>query len=370
MNAIHRVAQLDPTLAKSAPSFIISLRSISHAIWLSISLFMVSFVSVAAANPAANAPVSPIDDETQKFSLYLDNLRSEAALKGYSSEFLDTAFATIKLRKKVVTADKNQPETKLTLDTYLRTRVPDWKVNQALEKMAEHAVLLDKVSAEYGVQKRFIVALWGNESNFGRIQGSHPVLSSLVSLAFDGRREALFKKQFFAALNILSEGHVSIDAFNGSWAGAMGQSQFMPTSFLNYAVDGNGDGKKDIWSTPEDVFASIANFLSKEGWKDGQTWGRQVKLNDKFDLALLNEYSGLAKNKMRKLPAWKDLGITRFDGSPLPAVNISASLILPDDINGRIYLVYNNFHTLMRWNRSLYFGASVGYLADRIQKGS
>jgi membrane-bound lytic murein transglycosylase B len=274
------------------------------------------------------------------------------------------------MREKVVTADKNQPESKLTLDKYLSTRVPDWKVKQAVEKMHEHSELLDKVEKQYGVQKRFIVALWGNESNFGRIQGNHPVLSSLASLAFDGRREDLFKKQFFAALTILSEGHVSIDGFNGSWAGAMGQSQFMPTSFLAYAVDGNGDGKKDIWTTPEDVFASIANFLSTEGWDSTQTWGRQVKLGDDFDTSTLNKYSGLAKDKMLRMSAWTILGVTKFDGSELPAVNVKASLILPDDTDGRIYLAYNNFHTLMRWNRSLYFGVSVGYLADRIRKGS
>jgi membrane-bound lytic murein transglycosylase B len=305
-----------------------------------------------------------------QFAEYLAQLRTEAQSKGFADELLDAAFASITLREKVVKADKNQPETKLTLDKYLSTRVPDWKVKQALEKMQEHAELLNKVEKRYGVQKRFIVALWGNESNFGRIQGDHPVLSSLVSLAFDGRREALFKKQFFAALTILSEGHVDIDDFTGSWAGAMGQSQFMPTSFLSYAVDGDGDGKKDIWSTPEDIFSSIANFLAKEGWNHQQTWGRQVKLSDSFDINTLSTYSGLAKEQMQVMLAWSNLGVTKFNGAPLPGVNVTASLILPDDTSGRIYLVYNNFHTLMRWNRSLYFGVSVGYLADRIRKGS
>jgi membrane-bound lytic murein transglycosylase B len=314
--------------------------------------------------------ISQVNAQEASFDDYLKSLRLEAEQKGYPAALLDQAFATITLREKVVTADKNQPEKKLTLDTYLQTRVPDWKVKQALEKLQEHDALLTKVAKQYNVQKRFIVALWGNESNFGRIQGSHPVLSSLVSLAYDGRREALFKRQFFAALTILNEGHVSLEKFTGSWAGAMGQSQFMPSSFLTYAVDGNGDGKKDIWGTPEDVFASIANFLSQEGWNGAQTWGRQVKLSENFDDTQLNAVSGLAKSKMLSLQAWQNLGVTRFDGSALPNVSMKASLILPDDENGRIYLVYNNFHTLMRWNRSLYFGVSVGYLADRIRKGS
>lgn len=306
----------------------------------------------------------------KQFAEYVTQLRTEAEDKGFATELLDAAFASIKMREKVVKADKNQPETKLTLDKYLRTRVPDWKVKQAVEKIQEHAELLNKIEKKYGVQKRFIVALWGNESNFGRIQGNHPVLSSLASLAFDGRREALFKKQFFAALTIVAEGHVEIENFTGSWAGAMGQSQFMPTSFLSYAVDGNGDGKKDIWSTPEDVFSSIANFLSKEGWNSQQTWGRQVKLNDSFDINTLNKRSGLAKGNKLVMLEWSYLGVTKFDGAALPSVSLEASLILPDDVSGRIYLVYNNFHTLMRWNRSLYFGVSVGYLADRIRKGS
>lgn len=330
--------------------------------------FSVMFLFLCLLSPPALALKT--QNETADFTAYLEQLRAEAELKGFSPELLDSAFASIELREQVVKSDKNQPESKLTLDTYLSTRVPDWKVKQAVEKMQEHAQLLNAVEKKYGVQKRFIVALWGNESNFGRIQGNHPVLSSLASLAFDGRRETLFKKQFFAALTILSEGHVSLADFTGSWAGAMGQSQFMPTSFLTYAVDGNGDGKKDIWSTQEDVFASIANFLSKEGWKGDETWGRQVKLSETFDVANINKYSGLSKDKMLRISAWKMLGVTRFDGSELPHVNIQASLILPDDVNGRIYLAYNNFHTLMRWNRSLYFGVSVGYLADRIRKGS
>jgi membrane-bound lytic murein transglycosylase B len=329
---------------------------------LTVFLFL-TCLSLFSVSSQVNAQEASFDD-------YLKSLRLEAEQNGYPAALLDQAFATITLREKVVTADKNQPEKKLTLDTYLQTRVPDWKVKQALEKLQEHDALLTKVAKQYNVQKRFIVALWGNESNFGRIQGSHPVLSSLVSLAYDGRREALFKRQFFAALTILNEGHVSLDKFTGSWAGAMGQSQFMPSSFLTYAVDGNGDGKKDIWGTPEDVFASIANFLSQEGWNGDQTWGRQVKLGENFDNTQLNAVSGLAKNKMLSLQAWQNLGVTRFDESALPNVSMKASLILPDDENGRIYLVYNNFHTLMRWNRSLYFGVSVGYLADRIRKGS
>lgn len=299
------------------------------------------------------------------FSDYLSSLKQEAAAAGYSQALLDEAFATITFRPTVVKSDKNQPERKITLDTYLATRVPDWKVKQAVEKLSEHRALLEEIGAKYGVQPRFIVALWGNESNFGRIQGSFDVLSALSSLAYEGRREALFKKQFMAALTILSEGHASVSDFKGSWAGAMGQSQFMPTSFLTYAVDYDKDGKKDIWGTPADVFASIANFLSSEGWRSEQTWGRQVKVQQEETFT----QAGLSKSHYQSLAQWQQRGVRRYDGSALPQVDIDASLIMPDGPDGRIYLVYNNFHTLMKWNRSSYFGVSVGYLSDRIKRG-
>jgi membrane-bound lytic murein transglycosylase B len=187
-----------------------------------------------------------------------------------------------------------------------------------------------------------------------------------VTLAYEGRREALFKKQLFAALKILNQGHVELDEFVGSWAGAMGQSQFMPTSFLDYAIDFDNDGRKDIWNSKADVFASIANFLKSEGWSNQLTWGRQVTVPDNFDFSL----AGLNLSSKRLLADWQTLQVRRYDGTDLPDLPIKGSLIAPDGGTGRIYLVYSNFHTLMKWNRSSYFGVSVSYLSDRIQKGS
>ncbi|MGK0304386.1 MAG: membrane-bound lytic murein transglycosylase B [Gammaproteobacteria bacterium] len=300
------------------------------------------------------------------FEQYLVDLKLQAIEQGYTSEFVDQVFEGVSYRKKTVTADKNQPETKLTLDKYLATRVPDWKVKKAVDLMAQHQVLLDQVEQQFGVQKRFIVALWGNESNFGNIMGKHSVINSLVTLAYDGRREAMFKKQLFAALKILQQGHVELGNFVGSWAGAMGQSQFMPTSFLDYAIDFDNDGRKDIWNNKADVFASIANFLKSEGWSNHITWGRQVSVPDDFDFSL----AGLKSSSKRLLADWHGLGVRRYDGRNLPNLPIKGSLIAPDGKTGRIYLVYENFHTLMKWNRSSYFGVSVSYLSDRIKKGS
>lgn len=311
----------------------------------------------------ASIAVSSSQANDNEFNDYLKTLKSEAIEKGYDAQFLDITFRDIAFRPSAVKSDKNQPEKKVTLDDYLATRVPDWKVEQAVQKYLSNKALLDEIGRKYGVQPRFIVALWGNESNFGKIQGSYHVLSALASLAYEGRREALFKKNFFAALTILSEQHAQIDKFKGSWAGAMGQTQFMPVSFLTYAEDYDGDGKKDIWGTKADVFASIANYLASEGWSDAGTWGRQVKLTKPVSV------SGLATESMKPLSFWHEQGVRRFDGSDLPNVDINASLIMPDGENGRVYLVYNNFHTLMKWNRSTYFGVSVGYLSERIKRG-
>ena len=325
--------------------------------WLTTSL-------LALAGFVASIALAQAEEKTaQGFAEYVTALKAEAKQKGFDESLLNDAFNDISFRPTVIKSDKNQPEKKITLDSYLASRVPDWKVQQAVEMYNKHKSLLEEIGQKFQVQPRFIVALWGNESNFGRIQGNYSVLSALASLAYEGRREKLFKDNLFAALTILDEGHTSVDALKGSWAGAMGQSQFMPISFLNYAVDYDGDGRKDIWQTEADVFASIANYLSSEGWDNNGTWGRQVSLTQPI------KAFGLSKSLYKPLAEWQKAGVRRFDGSDLPNANIPASLIMPDGSEGRIYLVYNNFHTLMKWNRSSYFGVSVGYLSERIKRG-
>ncbi|MBB1296775.1 lytic transglycosylase domain-containing protein [Pseudoalteromonas sp. SR41-7] len=318
---------------------------------------------------------SPVMAKTQaEFQDYLANLKQEAIAKGYEAKLIDDAFATATYKEKVVSADKNQPEVKETLETYLPKRVPQWKIDRARKLYAENKEVLEKVAKEFGVQARFIVALWGLESNFGTIQGGHNVISSLVTLAFDGRREALYKRQLWAALDILKSGHITLDKFKGSWAGAMGQTQFMPTSFNAYAVDYNNDGRKDIWTTKEDAFASIANYLKQEGWNDSLTWGRQVQLPENFDSKYVlvrgtktrKQWLEYWNDSERSLADWQAMGVRKADGSDLPNVDVRAALVMPDDINGRMYLAYDNYKVFMHWNRSYYFATSVGYLSDRI----
>lgn len=297
------------------------------------------------------------------FPAYVESLKEEALANGISEDTVNRAFAEVELYQRAVSADRNQPEFTLTLDTYLPRAVPDWKVRQGIEKYEEHRELLEEIATEYGVQARFIVALWGVETNYGGYTGNFKVISSLSTMAYEGRREEFFKRQLMQALEIIDAGHIEPEQMIGSWAGAMGQTQFMPSSFLAYAVDYDQDGKIDIWNSQGDVFASAANYLSSAGWDDSKTWGRQVQIPEGFDTSLAS------RDNKKLLSEWQALGVRRYDGSDLPTREIQAGLVMPDDENGRIYLTYDNWDVLMDWNRSNYFVAVVGYLSDRIKLG-
>ncbi|MHA2939920.1 lytic murein transglycosylase [Vibrio sp. RC27] len=306
----------------------------------------------------------PLSANEVPFDTYIEGLKQQAQQEGISQNIIDQAFEGVTHRPRAVKADKSQPEKKLTLDQYIPRAVPQWKVDQARELYDKHYKDLQRIGDEYGVQPRFIVALWGVESNFGRFTGGYKVIDALATMSYDGRREEFFRKETMAALKILEEGHISIANMKGSWAGAMGQCQFMPSSFLNFAADGNGDGKKDIWTTELDVFASAANYLKQSGWDDDYTWGREVKVPK----GVSRDLEGRTKDKAKYLQQWGELGVTRLNGNPLPKLDedIHAWLIRPDDVNGRSYLIYNNYNVLMKWNRSYYFGVAVSTLADRI----
>jgi membrane-bound lytic murein transglycosylase B len=306
----------------------------------------------------------PVYANEVPFTTYVEGLKQQALDEGISQSTINEAFADVTYRPRAVKADKSQPEKKLTLDQYIPRAVPQWKIEKARQLYDQNHDLLFRIGKEYGVHPRFIVALWGIESNFGSLTGGYNVIDALTTMSYEGRREVFFRKETMAALKILDQGHISAKNMNGSWAGAMGQCQFMPSSFLSFAVDGNGDGKKDIWGTQADVFASAANYLRQSGWQDNYTWGRQVIVPK----GLSRNVEGLGKDKARYLQQWKALGITRINGRPLPKLDedIHAWLIRPDDENGRAYLVYNNYNVLMKWNRSYYFGVAVSYLADKI----
>lgn len=300
------------------------------------------------------------------YKTWLEGLRKEALAAGISATTLDQALNSAQLIPRVIELDRKQPEFTLSFAQYLERVVPQSRKQRAQARLATHRQLLDEVAAKYGVQARFIVALWGIETDFGRVTGGFPVISSLVSLAYDGRRSTFFRKELLDALVILDEGHIKPDAMMGSWAGAMGQSQFMPSSFRRYAVDYNGDGRRDIWTTQQDVFASAANYLKSVGWRDDITWGRAVQLPKSLGPA---ERQRLHDDKTRKtLPEWARLGVLRDDGTALPTRPLEARLVIPDGADGPAYLVYANFEAILRWNRSNYFAIAVGTLADSMIK--
>jgi len=305
-----------------------------------------------------------VPSSANNFENWLEKLRVEALEKGISRAVLDEALIGIRPVPRVIELDRRQPEFTLTFEQYRDRVVPRSRIKKGRKKYQENRKLLEEIGRKIGVQPRFIVALWGIETDFGRVTGGFKVVSALATLAHDGRRSSYFRGELLNALQILDEGHIAPKEMKGSWAGAMGQSQFMPSSFLAYAVDYDGDGRRDIWTTRADVFASAANYLAKSGWRADQTWGRQVKLPSDFSPTL----AGL---KVRKpIDSWQALGVRRSDGNDLPVRQLSASIVLPD--KGKMspaYMVYNNYRVTLRWNRSIYFALAVGLLSDGIGVG-
>ena len=303
---------------------------------------------------------APQTSAAEELGAWIEGVRSEGVRMGISPGTIEAALKGFTPIAKVIVNDRRQPESTMTFTQYIERVVPAARVATGRKKLAENRKLLAEVAARYGVQPRFVVALWGIETDFGRLTGGYPVVHAVATLAYDGRRSAYFRRELFAALRILDEGHITFAGMKGSWAGAMGQNQFMPTSFTSFAVDFNGDGRRDIWSTRADVFASSANYLKKSGWRDDQTWGRPVILPTNFDAAL----GGLEVRK--SLAEWQALGVRSANGGDLPTRNLRGSVIMPDGAKGPAFLVYDNFRVILKWNRSTYFATAVGRLADRI----
>ncbi|MGI9416388.1 MAG: lytic murein transglycosylase [Geminicoccaceae bacterium] len=298
------------------------------------------------------------------FAAWVKELEDDARSAGISEKTIEEALGDLALVPDVVELDRKQPETRQTFEQYRKRVLSEHRVEKGRKLLKENRALLNKIAAEYKVQPRFIISLWGIETSYGAFLGGHQVIKALATLAYDGRRADLFRRELIAALRILDRGDIALDDMKGSWAGAMGQCQFMPSSFLRYAVDYDGDGRRDIWNTLPDVFASIANYLSKSGWDDKYTWGRPVKLA----AAPPTPTSSNGLKVVKSLPEWQSLGVRRKNGQRLPAVALNASLLQTDDGEGPSYLVYDNFRVLMVWNRSTYFALTVSELSDLIKR--
>ena len=310
---------------------------------------------------------SPVLASDRPFDEWLVELRAEARGLGISEVTLDAALSGIEPLPRVIELDRSQPEFTLTFNEYLDRFVSEWRRKTAARMLVEHADILDRVAAKYGVQKRYIVTFWGMETSFGKYLGSFNIPQSLATLAHDGRRSAYFRKELLNALKIIEQGHIKAADMKGSWAGAMGQSQFMPSSFLNFAEDWDGDGRRDIWGTTEDVFASTANYLAKAGWRDDITWGREVRIPGDLVIAGKGATKLFETKSNHTLPVWQNAGVRSADGTNLPSRPLSARLVMPEGVGGPAYLVYSNYESILRWNRSNYYALAIGTLSDSLR---
>jgi membrane-bound lytic murein transglycosylase B len=327
-------------------------------------------VGLAAQDAAPVATVTPAP-APPPFDVWLAQVRTEALSRGIRAEILDAAFADLQPVEQILERDRTQAEFALDITSYLRRRLTRNILRTAQQLYAEHHDLLEAIGKKYGVQPRIITAVWGLESNFGRFAGVRPTIPALATLAYDPRRSVMFRSELFNALEILNRGDIELDKLKGSWAGALGQPQFMPSTYLQYSQDFDGDGRRDIWSSIPDVFASVAFYLHEHGWSDTSTWGREVKV-PKAAKAAVNavphrEEGCRAERALTKplpLKEWRKLGVRTVSGAPLPSGTQDASLVTDGT---RYFLVYRNYEALLSYNCATSYAISIGVLSDRLK---
>jgi membrane-bound lytic murein transglycosylase B len=296
---------------------------------------------------------------SQSFEDFLNQVRKTATEQGVSKATIDKAFFGLTPNLDILKSDSAQAEFNQNFWHYVNKRVSQVRLNNGNDTLKQNTSLLNKTSQKYGVPAYVLVAFLGLESNYGNYMGNENLVRSLATLAYDPRRSGFFTKEFIALLKLIDKNTIPLDA-KGSWAGAMGAVQFMPTNVIAYGVDANNDGKVNLWNDKEDIYASAANFLNKLGWKKGEKWGREAFIPKNFDYRL----TGLETK--RTVNEWAALGVLRGNGSRLPKSNFKASLIVPMGHRGPAFLVYRNFDTILGWNRSILYALSVAYLSDRL----
>lgn len=301
--------------------------------------------------------------EDPAFDAWMEGVRAEAAQRGFTSPAVEMALAGAQPLDRVLELDRRQPELTQTFWRYVDARVTDARIAQGQMYLDAYAPLLSAIGARWGVPPQVLVAFWGLESDFGRIQGDFEVVSATATLAYDSRRSGFFRQQLLAALELIDRGDLAPDA-RGSWAGAIGQPQFIPTTIRAYAVDYDGDGRRDLCGSLADVFASAANFLHSSGWNSRAGWGEEVRLPDGFDYL----EAGLDVDK--PVRTWQAMGVRRADGAELDGLDQSAALLLPAGVNGPVFLVRQNFRVILKWNNSVLYALAIGHLADRIAGGA
>lgn len=348
--------------------------SVSTRLRLIPALLGILAVAACAATPSAEtkAPApptlegAPVHGESsepehgQKFALWLLEFSTFARASGIDEATLQIAFNNVSLLPRVIDSDRTQPEFTRTVWDYLDNAVSTRRIARGQEKLLQLRPEVDAIAAPYGVPVEVLVAIWGMESNYGSFVGDIPTIDALATLGFEGRRETWARDQLLAALKILQNGDIDRAQMIGSWAGAMGQTQFLPSNFLAYAVDADGDGRRDIWNSLPDVMASTANFLSREGWQAGQPWGLEVRLPPGFNFA--------RADVRQSSSVWTEEGVQSMDGTPLPTL-IDSAILLPASARGPAFLVGPNFRTILRYNNSTSYALAVSLLAQQLVGG-
>jgi membrane-bound lytic murein transglycosylase B len=337
---------------------------------------------VATQNPTADPPAPAVlatgiavpsvtIDVPKSFDDWLADLKTEARAKGFSDGVIDETLAGLTPLERVIQSDRSQAELNPGFARYANARLTRSMIQRGKRLMVEHKALLRRTEQEFAVPARILVAFWGLESRYGRLQGSTPVFQALATLAWEPRRATYFRGELFNALTMVQRGHIDAGTMTGSWAGAMGQTQFMPSSYLKYAVDFDGDERRDIWKSTPDTLASMANYLKGFGWNSDETWGREVKFNADAGRAIATIpkrtdgcYAQRNMTERRPLAQWQKLGVRRVNGGPLPKADLEAGLV---DVGERKFLVYPNYDVIIAYNCAHYYALTVGLLADRLR---
>ncbi|GLR31167.1 lytic murein transglycosylase [Shewanella decolorationis] len=321
----------------------------------------------AIAETQAAVQEMPLSDtiaaHAAAFPTCVANLQERARTEGLSEATIQDTVASLQFVPKVIELDQAQPEFSQTFNNYFTKRATDWRVNEGRRLLKKHRALLDKLAQEYGVPPQYILSFWGLETNYGSYKGKMSVLDSLATLACEPRRSGYFTTELMQALKLKEKYGFDKSTMVGSWAGAMGHTQFMPSAYAKYAIDGDGDGKADLWNSTEDALTSAANFLQHLGWQRNERWGREVVLPRNFS------YENLGAKQALPLSQWAVQSVVQSNGLPLPAIDMKAALYLPSGHTGPAFLGYENFNVIMRWNRSEFYAITVGHLADRINGG-
>lgn len=336
---------------------------------------LLPFLYNGAAMAQSAAPVTPQQNIQQPvvspFNQLVQSIRQEALSRGVTQATVNRVLSNIQPVPGLRKLEYFQAEHVKSYVEYHKSTVTQARIDKGRQLLAQHATVLNKIERDYGVPAQYIVAIWAMESNYGQNMGNNDIIPALITLAEIGKndkRRAYFREEAIQAMRILDQGYSQVVDRKGSWAGAFGQTQFMPSSFLKYAADGDGDGRKDVWNNLSDVFASTANYLSKHNWKTGERWGREVKLPAGFNAALLTDK--LASQTLKTPDEWSKIGVRMPNGANLPADNtMQAMMIAPDGLGGPTYMVYNNFKTIMRYNSSYKYALSVSRLGDAIGAG-